>query len=576
MENEELEVYKIEIYLITGIPTQKNPFLLTKNCIMNNGDNSCPFFIKNHKIPKDRLSTLNYEQQINFFFTRSIFVSFFKKEMLENSTECHMSYNIKTMIEFIFPTKYPIINNHKEIINTNTDINMRGMLPDIFGINVAKFSYITLDKKKYTVTSTCILNDIVTNPNYNIFLKKCKIFFVYKNQEEKRIRKEMTLLSKKLDQFIVDTKIYIDSIINTSSGYRSYSSTEINSIQKLLLSIDEENRDIVLNKLLLIINTSNITNKLLFSFREYLVQYFQLRAFYYLFYKNNNKEIIADGKGKKQIVEEDIKTIQKFIDSSYPKFTAFKNELYKLTSNVLQTSNVRIQNIFDKAYRTNKYTDLEKFTNTFVKNYHDKNDTNALVSKDIELEKQIEKELEKEKELELEKEKESKEKESKEKESKEKESKEKESKEKESEEKESEEKIVKTKKEIKEEEEKERQNQMYIGVNRTTKGFQSFVAIGIIDGILNDENMKKITCDHKNNALGKLFETRKEDDILFLPKEYITYTLLHTMIGDSVEKKDKQKGGCSKKKRKKRKSKTRTRSRRRTRTRSRSRSRYGF
>ena len=87
-------------------------------------------------------------------------------------------HNIKLMLEVLFPTTYPSVNNVSDSFSEfikqdaliNQKINIKGALPFLIsgvvpGIQIP-FSYIKPDLEIYTIVKSMWLNDILNNPNY--------------------------------------------------------------------------------------------------------------------------------------------------------------------------------------------------------------------------------------------------------------------------------------------------------------------------------------------------------------------------------------------------------------------------
>ena len=302
----DIEVEQITIIIDTNRPNKSKNDLLTKHIFY--GYNSSykdkfyeefPFFTKSVKIPKDYLRRRTFDEKIMFFFNRKTFVdtlsnksnkySFTRQNDGNNETKggtagdgyygpsednvddeemitdnmvyetsiCDrkqsedekyddevVQYNLATMIELLFTTVYPSVNDNSDSFNKlvmkqrGYTLSLDGTVPKLFksmipSLNV-EFSYIILDGKDYTVTSTCILNDIINHPEYNKMIHKLVEFKKWKIQTINEIRIKMTNIKKKIrfnikNNFSIDNKIITEKIfVEIAKNTRNFSYYEPN------------------------------------------------------------------------------------------------------------------------------------------------------------------------------------------------------------------------------------------------------------------------------------------------------------------------------------------------------------
>jgi hypothetical protein len=189
-----------------------------------------PFFTSEIEYPITRLNRMNYHDRVNFFFNQKNFIdilrpyyrqkskqkdekddddsdydsdadSEYDDNASEQTTETYESYgwlldnddtgtkyyddrnyslreritrkNIKTMLEILFPTKFPVIND----VQTSYEYiqNQKSTRPFWFNpFQTHYFSYLTVGGKVYTIKKTVWLNDILNHPVYQ------KIFIEYR------------------------------------------------------------------------------------------------------------------------------------------------------------------------------------------------------------------------------------------------------------------------------------------------------------------------------------------------------------------------------------------------------------
>ena len=193
-----------------------------------------PFFTSDIEYPISRLNRMNYHDRVNFFFNQKNFIDILRPYYRQKSkpkdekddvdsdvdsdddsdddsdyddsasdqtTETYESYgwlldnddtgtkyyddrnysvreritrkNIKTMLEILFPTKFPVIND----VQTSYEYiqNQKSTRPFWFNpFQTHYFSYLTIGGKIYTIKKTVWLNDILNHPVYQ------KIFIEYR------------------------------------------------------------------------------------------------------------------------------------------------------------------------------------------------------------------------------------------------------------------------------------------------------------------------------------------------------------------------------------------------------------
>ena len=177
---------KLKMLLDTNIPSKKEPILFTRNILYvpnsnTNSSSELPFFNTQYKYPKHILNNLSYNKCIQFFFDKKLFIEMLSKESLSPATTPEeiketIDFNINTMVELLFPTKYPNMNNHYDsyannILEIQSGLSFKGSLgvfEQILPSNLrTNYSYINIDNKKYTIVKTTILNDIFNHPGYS-------------------------------------------------------------------------------------------------------------------------------------------------------------------------------------------------------------------------------------------------------------------------------------------------------------------------------------------------------------------------------------------------------------------------
>jgi hypothetical protein len=217
----DIEVEQIAIIIDTNIPKKTKPDFLTKHIFYgynssfkDNFYEEYPFITRSVEIPKSYLLRKTFSEKVMFFFNRKTFIDTlsnkknFTPSQEKKETDEIINYNLTTMIELLFTTVYPSINDNKDSFNKLIlkrglyTLSLDGTVPKLFtsmipSLNV-DFSYIILDGKEYTVTSTCILNDIINHPEYNKMIHKVVELKKWKIQTKNEIESKMIKIQKKI------------------------------------------------------------------------------------------------------------------------------------------------------------------------------------------------------------------------------------------------------------------------------------------------------------------------------------------------------------------------------------------
>ena len=141
-----------------------------------------PFFTIDVEYPVDKLNRLDYHERVNFFFNAGKFAEmlrpYFVKEENQpagESSDANDNYydnrerrtrrNVMTMLEILFPTKFPVIND----IHASYDFLKDKQSTRAFWFNPFQrhyFSYLKIGGGTYTIKKTVWLNDMLNHPIY--------------------------------------------------------------------------------------------------------------------------------------------------------------------------------------------------------------------------------------------------------------------------------------------------------------------------------------------------------------------------------------------------------------------------
>ena len=212
-ENDSLDSYILNIMLETDL--QNGAELFTRNRLVisdkdqqeqnfNVSLTEHPFFTYKYRYPLSYLQRIgNYKDRINIFFNEGEFNRVMSKgdyiSTFNNEEELNtlMEDNIMIMLEILFPTKFPVINN----LDTSFDyVTLSSSYkPLSFDKNKYNlFSYLKVNNKEYTIKKVTFYNDIINHPLYYQLIYKTYLFqdWAFKNNHPELLEKATNILSK--------------------------------------------------------------------------------------------------------------------------------------------------------------------------------------------------------------------------------------------------------------------------------------------------------------------------------------------------------------------------------------------
>ena len=197
MDEVEFTIESLAIKIYTNIPDKQNQIVnFTRSMLYipkptNNDElievesvalEDLPFFTTDVEYPVNQLNLLDYQSRVNFFFNSGKFVDilrpyYVKEDNVAGETfkstddsyyekrERRTRENIMTMLEILFPTKFPVIND----IQTSYDFLKDKQSTRPFWFNPFQthyFSYLKIGGGTYTIKKTVWLNDMLNHPVY--------------------------------------------------------------------------------------------------------------------------------------------------------------------------------------------------------------------------------------------------------------------------------------------------------------------------------------------------------------------------------------------------------------------------
>ena len=310
----DIGIYQLKINIRTNIPNQEK-LILTSDMLNYTGGASLekyPFFSAVHTYPRRKLQEKSYNEIVEFFFILSNFRTKLrkqktrrdKKNIPQNKTQNAKQggiakqtektpqeilflkqSNFVLMLQLLFPTVYPIINNidtsigiiseqtdeeekqdepeteetnveesevfddankpnttieNKLVANTATSIfdfknissffSLKGT-SDFFTKFSKKFSYLKIGGQEYTITRTIWLNDVMNNPIYSDIIKTYQIFTIWKSSKlEIHDKKEKWNVVLILFDYCVKSKSKLEDRLESMNLLDSYTRIEQNNI----------------------------------------------------------------------------------------------------------------------------------------------------------------------------------------------------------------------------------------------------------------------------------------------------------------------------------------------------------
>jgi len=145
----------------------------------------------------DNIRRQGYKTVVSFFFNKKKFESLlrsYNKSPSSSSSNKILEYNTMVMLKTLFPTYYPSVENvstsyNTHILQSGKNLSANVAWRTLFSKN--QLSYILIDGKKYTITKTVLLNDLLNNPIYKNVIEKYTEYVNSSNLESEKIDKEL-------------------------------------------------------------------------------------------------------------------------------------------------------------------------------------------------------------------------------------------------------------------------------------------------------------------------------------------------------------------------------------------------
>ena len=377
---------QIKIFLDTQIPNMKE-ISITQSILVIDSINSYPYFTGWYKYEKDILLQKTYNDLIKFFFHEETFIDSFKgKEKALESTK-YADENINIMIQTLFPTMYPIKNDNTtshdilmKVSNTNSTFSLKGTIPFLPSFN-NNFSYLYINKSIYTVTSTCILNDIINHPQYSKLLQDFVLFQSWRYSTKNNITQKIHRLKLNINSILEKDYKVIQEVRDEINGtyIRRYTHEDeknkyIVDLHELFLLqlriIDDDKYFTSLQKLQNKIkeNTFSITLRFV-TISNYIKDFIDLSLVnnYYFIFKNDINTVNVD--------------TERFMELNYKEYIDFYYKVSNFNTQHRSIINKKLQTIIDN-YVDKKNFHLESLL-LYINDKYIKNRKNTIFPIDL-------------------------------------------------------------------------------------------------------------------------------------------------------------------------------------------------
>jgi len=197
--NDSGDTYTLHVQILTNF-SKGNPVLFTKDMLdvseqdKKEGEKlnleTYPLFTYKVEYPLDKLRSIpNFQDRINVFFNKNRFNNMILKNGAnptlndENEKLLRMEKNIMAMLEILFPTSFPVIDNlHTSYNYLKSQVSLNPIYADhMFSAGMS--SHINIDGSSKTIKKVILYNDIVNHPKFRELIDGTINFMEYAKEE---------------------------------------------------------------------------------------------------------------------------------------------------------------------------------------------------------------------------------------------------------------------------------------------------------------------------------------------------------------------------------------------------------
>uniref|UniRef100_A0A6C0HSX8 Uncharacterized protein n=1 Tax=viral metagenome TaxID=1070528 RepID=A0A6C0HSX8_9ZZZZ len=217
-----INVEELKIKISTNLPGSNSSLIDFKRTMLSHPElvdmrqdlSEYPYFTFDVKYPLKNLRYLTYKDRVEFFFNKEKFtqrlLTFSKEKTILDITKIetdkdeqfyykrrdkNIEKNILAMIELLFPTKFPVIND----IQSSYDIvqersKIKNMVLDPMVTN--NYCYFKINNETYTVKKNIWINDILNHPFYQRLILEYRKLWIALEESKLKIKREYNLKIK--------------------------------------------------------------------------------------------------------------------------------------------------------------------------------------------------------------------------------------------------------------------------------------------------------------------------------------------------------------------------------------------
>lgn len=197
--NDSGDTYTLHVQILTNF-SKGNPVLFTKDMLdvseqdKKEGEKlnleTYPLFTYKVEYPLDKLRSIpNFQDRINVFFNKNRFNNMILKNganptlKTENEKLLRMEKNMIAMLEILFPTSFPVIDNlHTSYNYLKSQVSLNPIYADhMFSAGMS--SHINIDGSSKTIKKVILYNDIVNHPKFRELIDGTINFMEYAKEE---------------------------------------------------------------------------------------------------------------------------------------------------------------------------------------------------------------------------------------------------------------------------------------------------------------------------------------------------------------------------------------------------------
>lgn len=196
-----------------------------------------PLFTDSVLLPRLKIEALSRKEQIRFFFDKTVFSSLIVSVTNVNIDDRNKNAetNLEILLNILLPTSFPIVNN----ISDTFSENIKNVIPipkvddfnifKLFSIKKNNYGYLKLNGSDYTVSKIILVNDIINDKTFTNLIRSGKIFKMWIDSIKKSIEEEGNKLNEEIEKLI---KAHMDTIRNTLKDANDASESEAKKDEK--------------------------------------------------------------------------------------------------------------------------------------------------------------------------------------------------------------------------------------------------------------------------------------------------------------------------------------------------------